>query len=86
MLVFRVDTPEREVSSAVNPMRMVLDGGYPPGKAGNPMPHEVATAAGTLVPLPRWLASSRHPQQLPVTESVVLPPERDRHRGYYTAP
>jgi mono/diheme cytochrome c family protein len=28
-----------QMESAVNPIRMVLNGGYPPGTQGNPMPH-----------------------------------------------
>ena len=28
-----------QMESAVNPIRMVLNGGYPPGTAGNPMPY-----------------------------------------------
>lgn len=31
--------PSIQMESAVNPIRMVLNGGYPPGTAGNPMPH-----------------------------------------------
>ena len=28
-----------QMESAVNPIRMVLNGGFPPGTAGNPMPY-----------------------------------------------
>ena len=37
-----------EMSSAVNPVRMVLNGGYPPGTAGNPMPHGMPPFAQSL--------------------------------------
>ena len=37
-----------EMSSAVNPIRMVLNGGYPPGTAGNPMPHGMPPFAQSL--------------------------------------
>jgi mono/diheme cytochrome c family protein len=37
-----------EMESAVNPIRMVLNGGYPPGTAGNPMPHGMPPFAVTL--------------------------------------
>jgi len=32
----------------VNAIRMVLNGGYPPGTAGNPMPHGMPPFAGVL--------------------------------------
>ena len=35
-------------SSAVNPIRMVLNGGYPPGTAGNPMPYGMPPFAQSL--------------------------------------
>ena len=34
--------------SAVNAIRMVLNGGYPPGTAGNPMPHGMPPFAQVL--------------------------------------
>ncbi len=37
-----------QMSSAVNPIRMVLNGGYPPGTAGNPMPHGMPPFAQAL--------------------------------------
>jgi mono/diheme cytochrome c family protein len=37
-----------QMSSAVNPIRMVLNGGYPPGTAGNPMPYGMPPFAQTL--------------------------------------
>ncbi|HEY0203419.1 MAG TPA: cytochrome c [Acetobacteraceae bacterium] len=37
-----------QMSSAVNPIRMVLNGGHPPGTAGNPMPHGMPPFAQTL--------------------------------------
>ncbi|HEV7637171.1 MAG TPA: c-type cytochrome [Bradyrhizobium sp.] len=37
-----------QMSSAVNPIRMVLNGGYPPGTAGNPMPHGMPPFAQSL--------------------------------------
>jgi mono/diheme cytochrome c family protein len=37
-----------EMSSAVNPIRMVLNGGYPPGTAGNPMPYGMPPFAQSL--------------------------------------
>lgn len=37
-----------QMGSAVNPIRMVLNGGYPPGTAGNPMPHGMPPFAHTL--------------------------------------
>jgi mono/diheme cytochrome c family protein len=37
-----------QMSSAVNPVRMVLNGGYPPGTAGNPMPHGMPPFAQAL--------------------------------------
>jgi mono/diheme cytochrome c family protein len=37
-----------EVISAVNPIRMVLNGGYPPGTAGNPMPYGMPPFAQAL--------------------------------------
>jgi mono/diheme cytochrome c family protein len=37
-----------QMSSAVNPIRMVLNGGYPPGTAGNPMPHGMPPFAVSL--------------------------------------
>jgi mono/diheme cytochrome c family protein len=37
-----------QMSSAVNPVRMVLNGGYPPGTSGNPMPHGMPPFAQSL--------------------------------------
>jgi mono/diheme cytochrome c family protein len=37
-----------EMESAVNPIRMVLNGGYPPGTKGNPMPYGMPPFAGQL--------------------------------------
>jgi mono/diheme cytochrome c family protein len=37
-----------EMESAVNPIRMVLNGGYPPGTEGNPRPYGMPPFAGTL--------------------------------------
>jgi mono/diheme cytochrome c family protein len=37
-----------EMQSAVNPIRMVLNGGYPPGTQGNPMPYGMPPFAGLL--------------------------------------
>jgi mono/diheme cytochrome c family protein len=37
-----------EMQSAVNPIRMVLNGGYPPGTAGNPKPYGMPPFAGLL--------------------------------------
>ena len=37
-----------EMASAVNPIRMVLNGGYPPGTATNPMPHGMPPFAQSL--------------------------------------
>ncbi len=36
------------MSSAVNPIRMVLNGGYPPGTAGNPKPYGMPPFAQSL--------------------------------------
>ena len=40
--------PSIQMSSAVNPVRMVLNGGYPPGTAGNPMPYGMPPFAHVL--------------------------------------
>ena len=37
-----------EMESAVNPIRMVLNGGYPPGTKANPMPYGMPPFAGLL--------------------------------------
>lgn len=37
-----------EMQSAVNPIRMVLNGGYPPGTKGNPRPYGMPPFAGLL--------------------------------------
>jgi mono/diheme cytochrome c family protein len=37
-----------QMGSAVNPIRMVLNGGFPPGTAGNPMPYGMPPFAQTL--------------------------------------
>jgi mono/diheme cytochrome c family protein len=36
------------MASAVNPIRMVLNGGYPPGTKGNPMPYGMPPFATLL--------------------------------------
>ena len=36
------------MQSAVNPIRMVLNGGFPPGTAGNPMPYGMPPFAQRL--------------------------------------
>jgi cytochrome c553 len=40
--------PSIRMQSAVNPIRMVLNGGFPPGTAGNPMPYGMPPFAQTL--------------------------------------
>ncbi|MDE2448038.1 MAG: c-type cytochrome, partial [Gammaproteobacteria bacterium] len=40
--------PSIQMESAVNPIRMVLNGGFPPGTAGNPMPYGMPPFAQTL--------------------------------------
>jgi mono/diheme cytochrome c family protein len=40
--------PSIQMESAVNPIRMVLNGGLPPGTAGNPMPYGMPPFAQTL--------------------------------------
>jgi mono/diheme cytochrome c family protein len=40
--------PSIQMSSAVNPIRMVLNGGYPPGTDGNPMPYGMPPFAQAL--------------------------------------
>ena len=40
--------PSIQMESAVNPIRMVLNGGYPPGTARNPMPYGMPPFAQTL--------------------------------------
>jgi mono/diheme cytochrome c family protein len=37
-----------QMSVAVNPIRMVLNGGYPPGTVGNPRPYGMPPFAQTL--------------------------------------
>ena len=37
-----------QMQSAVNPIRMVLNGGYPPSTGGNPMPHGMPPFAQSL--------------------------------------
>jgi mono/diheme cytochrome c family protein len=37
-----------QMESAVNPIRMVLNGGYPPGTSGNPMPYGMPPFAQSL--------------------------------------
>jgi len=37
-----------EMASAVNPIRMVLNGGYPPGTSGNPKPYGMPPFAPSL--------------------------------------
>jgi mono/diheme cytochrome c family protein len=40
--------PSISMTSAVNPIRMVLNGGFPPGTAGNPMPYGMPPFAQAL--------------------------------------
>jgi mono/diheme cytochrome c family protein len=40
--------PSIQMQSAVNPIRMVLNGGFPPGTEGNPMPYGMPPFAQTL--------------------------------------
>jgi mono/diheme cytochrome c family protein len=40
--------PSIQMESAVNPIRMVLNGGFPPGTAGDPMPYGMPPFAQTL--------------------------------------
>ena len=40
--------PSIQMQSAVNPIRMVLNGGFPPGTAGNSMPYGMPPFAQTL--------------------------------------
>jgi len=40
--------PSIQMESAVNPIRMVLNGGYPPGTAGDPMPYGMPPFAQSL--------------------------------------
>jgi mono/diheme cytochrome c family protein len=40
--------PSIQMESSVNPIRMVLNGGFPPGTAGNPMPYGMPPFAQTL--------------------------------------
>ncbi len=40
--------PSIQMESAVNPIRMVLNGGFPPGTEGNPMPYGMPPFAQTL--------------------------------------
>ena len=40
--------PSIQMQSAVNPIRMVLNGGFPPGTAGNPEPYGMPPFAQTL--------------------------------------
>ncbi len=40
--------PSISMTSAVNPIRMVLNGGFPPGTAGNPMPYGMPPFAHAL--------------------------------------
>jgi mono/diheme cytochrome c family protein len=42
------DNQSIEMESAVNPIRMVLNGGYPPGTKRNPMPYGMPPFAGQL--------------------------------------
>ena len=42
------DNQSIQMTSAVNPIRMVLNGGYPPGTAGNPMPYGMPPFAQSL--------------------------------------
>jgi len=40
--------PSIQMQSAVNPIRMVLNGGYPPGTQGNPKPYGMPPFAQSL--------------------------------------
>jgi mono/diheme cytochrome c family protein len=40
--------PSIQMESSVNPVRMVLNGGFPPGTAGNPEPYGMPPFAQTL--------------------------------------
>jgi mono/diheme cytochrome c family protein len=40
--------PSIQMESSVNPVRMVLNGGFPPGTTGNPMPYGMPPFAQTL--------------------------------------
>ena len=40
--------PSIQMESSVNPVRMVLNGGFPPGTKGNPMPYGMPPFAQTL--------------------------------------
>jgi mono/diheme cytochrome c family protein len=40
--------PSIQMESSVNPVRMVLNGGFPPGTIGNPMPYGMPPFAQTL--------------------------------------
>jgi mono/diheme cytochrome c family protein len=40
--------PSIQMQSAVNPIRMVLNGGFPPGTKGNPMPYGMPPFAQSL--------------------------------------
>jgi mono/diheme cytochrome c family protein len=40
--------PSIQMDSAVNPIRMVLNGGFPPGTAGNPEPYGMPPFAQSL--------------------------------------
>jgi len=42
------DNPSIQMESSVNPVRMVLNGGFPPGTKGNPMPYGMPPFAQTL--------------------------------------
>ena len=43
-----IGNPSIQMQSAVNPIRMVLNGGYPPGTAQNPMPYGMPPFAQNL--------------------------------------
>ena len=42
------DAASVQQEAAVNPVRMVLNGGFPPGTEGNPMPYGMPPFAQTL--------------------------------------
>ena len=42
------DNPSIQMESAVNPVRMVLNGGFSPGTQGNPVPYGMPPFAQTL--------------------------------------
>ena len=53
-----------QMASAVNPIRMVLNGGYPPGTAGNPMPYGMPPFAQILSDDEVAAVVTLHPRRL----------------------